>query len=171
MGCEHIGRAIPYEWTPGDARRCMACDLIERSRQLVSNAEAFMTAVAARDAEMAAFNREKALLVIQLDAKDAEIARLTGELEEIALATGYGERPEGQSGVHRASGELIASRFREAQRQAENAEAALATAKQRIATLEGALKRIAEDSEAGWAEAAFASLSSTTTEDPAKEDA
>lgn len=37
----------------------------------------------------------------------AERDQLNAELDEIALATGYGERPEGQSGVHRA-GDLAA---------------------------------------------------------------
>lgn len=32
----------------------------------------------------------------------ARIAELERELDEIALATGFGERPEGQDGVHRA---------------------------------------------------------------------
>lgn len=44
------------------------------------------------------------------------------ELDELALALGLGERPEGQDGVHRASGKEIAERYKEMERRLEKAE-------------------------------------------------
>jgi hypothetical protein len=72
--------------------------------------------------------------------KDAELreaktllASQRAELDAIALAVGYGERPEGQDHVHRASGEYIAARFRERDAEIERLE-------EQVEALTGALR-------------------------------
>lgn len=83
-------------------------------------------------------HREKAVAEA-VASKDARIAELEGELEAIALATGYGERPEGQGGVHRAAGEVIAAKFRERERRTEELEDAMTRA---LAEAESAYVRL-----------------------------
>lgn len=99
-----LGRLERAEARVADLRR----DMDERAKVYGENVEAFAAQRDEARAKLASVGNAEAKAVAGLVRAEGERNALAKELDDLALAVGFGERPEGQSGVRRASGEDIA---------------------------------------------------------------